>query len=88
MGWPMGVSSPSTPRITYSAGPFRRASFLPTLRGSVEACTTSADASAIDTSLTPSRFSFSAYACTAFWRSAPAPGCSCVISMAVESSSV
>ena len=60
VGWPRGVSSPSTPRITYSDGPRRRASFLPTLRGSVEACTTSADASAMDTSLTPSFRSFSA----------------------------
>ncbi len=60
VGWPSVPSSPSTPRITYSAGPGRRASFLPTMRGLVEACTTSAEASAIETSLTPSRRSFSA----------------------------
>ena len=34
-------------------GPLRRTSFLPTLRGSVEAWTTSCDASAIDTSSHP-----------------------------------
>ncbi len=54
-------SSPSTPRMTYSFGPFflARTRRLPTFSGLVEAWTSSA-ASAMDTSFTPSCVSFSA----------------------------
>ena len=86
-------SSPSTPRIVYSLGPFFfvtvRSTRLPTFCGSVEACTSS-EVSTIEMSLTPSWRSFCAY-----WSrmglgssAATAAGCAAKTSMAVERSSV
>ncbi len=85
-------SSPSTPRITYSFGPFfllERRTRWPTFRGSVEAWTSS-EVSAIDPSLTPSCRSFCANWSSVALRSPPstAAGCSWKTSMAVERSSV
>ena len=83
-------SSPSTPRITYSFGPFffaPRTRRLPTFCGFVEACTSSAS-SAMETSLTPSCRSFCAYAFNTTCGSPSPAGCSWKTSMAVDRSSV
>ena len=84
------VSSPSTPLDHELRGPAplaARTSGLPTFRGLVEACTSS-EASAIETSFTPSCRSFSVYAFSTACGVAPPPGCSWMTSIAVERSSV
>ena len=90
VAWLRPVSSPSTPLITNSFGPRRlveRTRGRPTFFGLVEAWTSS-EASAMDTSFTPSWRSFWAKACSTTWGSPSPAGCSWNTSIAVERSSV